>query len=72
MRAERPRCEPSESRVFALLLATLDNLITAAAEGKRALRRYLDSFVAALWREGVNPNPGRPYVTRRHLATVEK
>jgi hypothetical protein len=72
MRAERPRCEPSESRVFALLLATLGNLITAAAEGKRALRRYLDSFVAALWREGVNPNPGRPYVTRRHLATVEK
>jgi hypothetical protein len=22
--------------------------------------------------DGVNPNPGRPYVTRRHLATVEK
>ena len=34
--------------------------------------RTLDAFRAALWREGVNPNPGRPYARERHLATVEK
>lgn len=68
MRAERPRCEPSLHRVFALLLANLTALIAAVARGE--LRRFLPGFIAALWREGLNPNPGRPYAFRRHLATV--
>jgi hypothetical protein len=36
------------------------------------LRERLDAFRAALWREGVNPNPGRPYARERHLAAIEK
>jgi len=68
MRAERPRCDPSLLRVFALLLANLGRL--AAAFLTRAFKRELDQFRTALWREGVNPNPGRPYARERHLATV--
>jgi putative transposase len=68
MRAERPRCEPSLHRVFALVLANLTLLITAVAQGE--LRRMLPSFIVALWREGLNPNPGRPYALRRHLSAV--
>ena len=72
MRTERPRCEPSQYRVFALLLANLGSLVEAAAAGRHVLRERLDAFRAALWREGVNPNPGRPYARERHLAAVEK
>ena len=72
MRIERPRCEPSQYRVFALLLANLGSLVETAAAGRRALLARLEAFRAALWREGVNPNPGRPYARERHLATVEK
>jgi hypothetical protein len=70
MRVERPRCEPSPYRVFALLLANLGSFVEAAAAGRRAFRDRLAAFAAALWREGVNPNPGRPYARERHLATV--
>jgi hypothetical protein len=72
MRAERRHCEPSEYRVFALLLANLGNLVAAAAGGRRVLRDRLAAFRTALWREGVNPNPGRPYARERHLAGVGK
>ena len=72
MRTERPRCEPSPYRVFALLLTNLGSLGGAAASGRRMLRERLDAFRDALWREGVNPNPGRPYARERHLATIEK
>jgi hypothetical protein len=72
MRTERPRCEPSQYRVFARLLANLDTLVEAAAAGRRVLRERLDAFRAALWRKGVNPNPGRPYARERHLAAIEK
>jgi hypothetical protein len=68
MRAERPRCDPSLLRVFALLLANLGRL--AAAFGTPAFEREVDRFSAALWREGINPNPGRPYARERHLRTV--
>jgi len=68
MRAEDPRCEPSPIRVFALLLGRLDRL--AAAFGTPAFGLQLRQFAAALFREGVNPNPGRPYARERHLATV--
>jgi hypothetical protein len=72
MRTERRRCEPSEYRVFALLLSNLGSLVEAAAGGCGVFRERLAAFCAALWREGVNPNPGRPYARARHLAAVEK
>lgn len=71
MRLER-RCEPSLHRVFALLLANLGRLFAKFAESQAAFRANLRSFEAALWREGVNPNPGRPYAARRHLFSVGK
>jgi hypothetical protein len=70
MRNERPRCEPSTLRVFALVLANLPRL--ADAYGTRRYRDEIRRFVVSLWREGVNPNPGRPYARERHLATVGK
>jgi putative transposase len=68
MRAERPCCQPSEYRVFALVLANLGSLVEAAASGRREFRDRLQAFCSALWREGVNPNPGRRYARERHLA----
>jgi hypothetical protein len=70
MRKEDPTCEPSPLRVFALVLGNLSRLV--AAHGTRGFRDELRRFAAVLWREGVNPNPGRPYARERHLATVEK
>ena len=68
MRAKRPSCDPSLLRVFALLLANLDRL--AASFGTDDFACQVERFSIALWREGVNPNPGRPYARERHLATV--
>ena len=68
MRVERPGSEPSLMRVFALVLSNLSDL--AAAFHSHRLEAALEPFVAALWREGVNPNPGRPYARDRHIATV--
>jgi hypothetical protein len=68
MRAERSRCEPSLLRVFALLLKNLAQLAAAYRAGQ--LAPALIPFVAALWREGVNPNPGRHYASTRHLVSV--
>ena len=68
MRAARPRCEPSLHRVFALLFANVAALAHAAA--LRRLAVVLPDFIAALWREGIDPNPGRPYGLHRHLATI--
>jgi len=59
MRRCRPDIEPSPYRVTALLLGNLPSII--AALGTRKLSAVLQAFEAALWREGVNPNPGRPY-----------
>lgn len=59
MRRCRPDVEPSPYRVTALLLLHLPSII--AALGTRRLDSVLEVFIAALWREGVNPNPGRPY-----------
>jgi hypothetical protein len=68
MRAARPKCDPSLYRVFALLLTNLSRLVDALANGN--LPAIIPRFVEALWREGINPNPGRPYARERHLATV--
>jgi hypothetical protein len=68
MRAERPRCDPSLLRVFALLLANLGRL--AAAFGTSAFAEEVERFTVALWREGVNSNPGRPYARERRISTV--
>ncbi len=59
MRRCRPNIEPSPYRVSALLLMFLPSIISAL--GTRRLSPVLHAFQAALWREGVNPNPGRPY-----------
>ncbi len=59
MRRCRPDVEPSPYRVTALLLLNIPSII--AALGSQDLPAVLDAFEAALWREGVNPNPGRPY-----------
>ena len=67
MRAERPRCDPSLLRVFTLLLANIGRL--AAAYGTQRFQDELNRFCTALWREGVNPNPGRPYARERHLGS---
>ena len=32
----------------------------------RTLSLVLLGFIAALWRETLNPHPGRPYALRRH------
>jgi hypothetical protein len=52
------------------LLANLGSLVEAAAAGRGAFRERLAAFCTALWREGVNPNLGRPYARERHLAAV--
>jgi len=64
MRRARPDLEPSEQRVMMLVLANLPSLIAAA--GSRGFRQVFDPFARALWREGTNPNPGRPYVVTRY------
>jgi hypothetical protein len=68
MRKECPRVEPSPLRVFALLLANLPRLADAYEHGW--LAEALLRFAAALWREGINPNPGRRYARERHLFSV--
>lgn len=59
MRRKRPCIEPSQYRVTALLLMYLPSII--AVIGTKKLKPTLKAFERALWREGVNPNPGRPY-----------
>jgi putative transposase len=59
MRRCRPDIEPSPYRVTALLLMYLPSIIIAI--GTRKQSTVLDAFQSALWREGANPNPGRPY-----------
>jgi hypothetical protein len=59
MRRCRPQIEPSPYRVAALLLKNLPSIV--AALGTEMESAMLQTFQFALWREGVNPNPGRPY-----------
>ncbi|MEA3502157.1 MAG: IS4 family transposase [Actinomycetota bacterium] len=59
MRRTRPDTEPSQYRVASLLLLFLPSIVSSL--GTRRQSAVLRAFEAALWREGVNPNPGRPY-----------
>lgn len=59
MRRCRPTIEPSPYRVTALLLMYLPSIVVALGTRKQSV--VLDAFETALWREGANPNPGRPY-----------
>jgi hypothetical protein len=70
MRRERPKVEPSLARVFAVLLGQIPGLV--ATLDTDAFPKRLEQLVGALWREGVNPNPGRPYAWQEHLASVGK
>jgi hypothetical protein len=53
---------------MALLLGNFLALVTAV--GSRSRRAVFTGFMAALWREGANPNPGRPYATLRYAREV--
>jgi putative transposase len=59
MRRAQPWFEPSLYRVTALTLGYLPEI--AASTGTRTLASILRRFERALWREGINPNPGRPF-----------
>jgi putative transposase len=64
MRKFRPQVQPSPERVMMLLLGNLLELVKAS--GTKRQRETFALFEVALWREGVNPNPGRPYATLRY------
>ncbi|MCP4449611.1 MAG: hypothetical protein GY811_30415 [Myxococcales bacterium] len=59
MRRERPNIEPSLYRVTALVLGYLPTILAAGTASE--FRKVVEHFEQALWREGVNPNPGRHY-----------
>jgi len=59
MRRQRPDIEPSLYRVTALVLGYVPKIVGASTT--REARKVLACLEQALWREGVNPNPGRPY-----------
>jgi hypothetical protein len=67
MREAQPNLEPSPHRVATLVLLWLPTLMTAL--GTATQDDTFGDFNAALWREGVNPNPGRPY--KRTLYTYD-
>ena len=64
MHRKRRHCEPSVYRVSALLLRSLPSIIEAIGTPDEIDR--LQTFESALWREGVNPNPGRPYKLKQY------
>jgi len=68
MRRHRPDLEPSLMRVNMLLLSYLQPLADAASSG--CLAEVVERFVDALWREGRNPNPGRPYRSTLYAAEI--
>lgn len=64
MRQQRPRCEPSAWRVTTLVLEWLPEI--AGTVGRSESWLTFNAFEAALWREGVNPNPGRKYTATKY------
>jgi len=68
MRRVRPQVEPSPHRVTALVLGALPDILRAL--GTPDEQSELVSFERALWREGVNPNPGRPYTGTQYASQM--
>jgi len=68
MRRRCPKREPSLQRVYILVLTYLPELVTSV--GTKRFRSVLFAFEQALWREGRNPNPGRPYSSTRYALDV--
>lgn len=64
MRQRRPSCEPSAWRVTTLVLEWLPELARTA--GHHSFWMTFADFERVLWREGVNPNPGRPYTATQY------
>lgn len=68
MRTEWPSREPSFHRVAALAFAWIARIMKAV--GTRRFRDTVDEFVDVLRREGVNPNPGRPYAATAYAEAI--
>jgi len=68
MREQRPRSEPSVFRVASIVLTAMRDI--ASAIGTSTLKNVIAALIQALWREGVNPNPGRPYMGPRYAQDV--
>ncbi len=64
MRGQHPRREPSAWRVTSLVLEWLPEIARTAGRPESWLT--FNAFEAALWREGVNPNPGRKYTATKY------
>lgn len=70
MRKAKPHLEPSVHRVTALVLGALPRIL--ASLGTPRQQAVLESFEQALWREGVNPNPGRQYTGTRYATEIRQ
>lgn len=64
MRREYPDREPSAYRVATLVFGWLPKI--AQSLGTNRQQAVMKAFEFALWREGTNPNPGRPYMATRY------
>lgn len=72
MRKNRPTHEPSEQRVMQMLVANLPELVAALpTKSTRCKRRVFEYFEQALWREGLNPNPGRKNMTIHYAELIK-
>lgn len=70
MRADKPGCAPSGHRVAILVVSWLQDIARAANDVER-LEACLAAFIRALWREGRNPNPGRPYMVEDYIDLLD-
>ena len=68
MRRKRPDKEPSPHRITALVLGSLPDILRAISTPQE--QPVLAAFERALWREGVNPNPGRPYTGTQYACDM--
>lgn len=68
MRREAPEREASAHRVAALVLVWLPEIVRVLGTSRQ--RQVMEAFAFALWREGVNPNPGRPYMATRYATEL--
>lgn len=64
MRRTCPGREPSPYRVAALVLVWLPSIVLSLGTARQ--HKVMTAFESALWREGTNPNPGRPYMAVKY------